>query len=297
MLVNKSMIWFIGVFFLMIVTLYVDELSIILSDQQINGIIIDTTSYKYKPKIQLRLVSTAEQIIQVINLINRKYNYKKQKKHVENEMVIPTQVAEQYQQAISYIDKNSTGHYQLDDNISFIIHNILGFGSFSSIYNVSVINNNITNDKIVLKYQQNVGYSSVYKTEYNLLTKMEKYTKYYHINSINIPLLHPIPLYITASNHCLLFTQQVPNAITWSDAFIFNAESILPVIIKNKGNIIKFLIDCFEDIMNVFEILWQLGIYYNDFHGKNLLIDTKTFQCYLVDFNYLFSERDLLSNR
>eukprot|EP01084_Bolivina_argentea_P294157 506075_1 len=85
--------------------------------------------------------------------------------------------------------------------------------------------------------------------------------------------------------------------MTWTDAFIFNAESILPLIIQNKGNIIRFLIDCYEDIMNVLEILWQLDVYHNDLHGRNLLIDIKTFQCYVIDLNVLFYEMFLVKKK
>eukprot|EP01084_Bolivina_argentea_P185837 320396_1 len=104
-------------------------------------------------------------------------------------MVIPVQVSEQYQQSISYIQKNSTGLYPLVDNISFIIHNTLDVGCYSFVYNVSVIINNTTSDNTVLKYEHLKYQQTAFKREYNLLTKIQKYITY----PINIPLLpvHP----------------------------------------------------------------------------------------------------------
>eukprot|EP01084_Bolivina_argentea_P054268 99542_1 len=231
--------------------------------------------------------------LKIVDLVNNKCNYTpKYAKHIVFNNISYVDVPFQYRNCI-------TTDCQLDDNISIIIHNEIGSGKHADVFNVSIKNNQSEmSDFLVLKREKtNHAYSGhpceKYKKDHILLRKIEHLSKYYNLSVLNVPLLVPsISIYET-DHYCLRFTKLLSNVLTWNETVV-SAEKMLPSIISKKRNLMKFLVDCYSDIMNVFYILYELGIYHNDLHSRNLLIDKNTFKCYVIDFGYIFERHDIL---
>eukprot|EP01084_Bolivina_argentea_P152038 265281_1 len=245
---------------------------------------------------------------QIIDLINTKYNYTKHYKRIPTNVIFDIKsLSQQHIDCIHDIQLNSTNnkYCEFPDNISFIIHNVLGSGNQAYVYNVSLVNTvtNITHNNSILKYEieGRFGHKTceMYKTLYILFSEIETYLNYYNFShsSLNVPFMYlNIPLY-KFKTHCLMFSQQIPTLLNAKTLFE-NAENMLASIIQKKGNIINFLKDCYNDIMNVMFVFYELDIFYNDFKNiNNILIDTTTFQCYVIDFGIMFHKRYMFKRR
>eukprot|EP01084_Bolivina_argentea_P257676 434175_1 len=282
-----------------------------------NSSLINTTSedLTYSKYVRLKL--------QIIDLMDTKYNFSKQidvMKHINI-----SNVTTLLETTGKYVEECIRGiHYHQHDfrgilceinnelnNISFVVHNSLGMGWQSSVYNVSVsIGGNTTNESYILKILHqpkellyNIGSGGlcyVYEREYKLLKKIEMYGKLYNISPVAISYVNSkIPVFKTGQT-CLIFTQQVKHALSLHDLMTLHqieTSNILHSIISVKGDIINFLIDCYNDIMNVFKIMYEFGTYHRDIKSENILIDTQTFNCYVIDFGILFEESQIFASQ
>eukprot|EP01084_Bolivina_argentea_P124044 219821_1 len=66
-------------------------------------------------------------------------------------------------------------------------------------------------------------------------------------------------------------------------------KKYLSSMLKTKYNILKFSIDCYNDIMNILSLLHKIQMTHGDPHLCNILVDISTFKCYLIDYGNMFS--------
>eukprot|EP01084_Bolivina_argentea_P319460 554113_1 len=246
------------------------KLNFLLSEQNIKNDITNISDYYFQQllndfSLSVRVILNESNYISValktIDMVTTKYNHSKVSKQIEafvniDNTVDIEQINKKHMECMNHItDSNGTGTYCHFPHFSFIIHNSLGSGTQSSVYNISIQNNNNHSIFYVLKHFNTRTYGqgacNVYTREYKLLLQAKSYMRYYNLSysSINIPLsISNVPLYKFRKKQCFMFTEQIPNTINMHKLYN-EAHNLLPLIIKTKGNVINFLSDCYHDLL------------------------------------------------
>eukprot|EP01084_Bolivina_argentea_P194105 333000_1 len=196
-----------------------------------------------------------------------------------------------YAHSIKYFQINQT--LTLPNNISFFIIKILGQGAQSKSFLV-----NSSTDYYALKLFHNKRSSKNAGREYTILKTIEQYCTYFNLSQslLNIPFADAtIPAYyIPTSNKNkprFFFIRAIFNAMKLSDLMNTQKNNKSFSIIHQTTDMNSFFVNCYTDIMNTFYALYDIKAFHNDMTETNILIDYKTFKCYLIDFGKIFFKK------
>eukprot|EP01084_Bolivina_argentea_P253594 426043_1 len=234
----------------------------------------------------------------IIHLIQNKYNYMDScidrlntdslKYHYRPTVNIPRglekfeRLSEPYISSIKHFPINQT--CKLPNNISFSILNTIGAGNQGTTFNVNInISRKYTSYVLKLFGKHNIRRFA--REEYTILKMIQTYCTYFNISNslINIPFVHPsIPGYYIPSlswrkSKHFFFIKTISNAIDWKT--FMNYKELVPN---------SFFKSCYNDIMNVLHVLYDINVFHNDFMESNILINKVTKKCYLIDFGKMF---------
>eukprot|EP01083_Nonionella_stella_P145296 455006_1 len=114
-----------------------------------------------------------------------------------------------------------------------------------------------------------------------------------------------------SSNHCFIFVEYINNSVTMSDLLLYHERKLnelnwkhqrsMRIIERNQrqlkwmldGNkLLEFILSCYSDIQNAFDILRNSSIYYGDELLHNVLLDMNNNRCVLIDFGWVSEMKD-----
>ena len=184
-------------------------------------------------------------------------------------------------------------------NMSFTAHNVLGRGTRAHIFSAS-FSGDESHRRYALKLATRADFCRHSREEYEVLTKLEALNHSLNIGYLrrNVPFLYFRDYPVENDCVCIIFVEQIPNALTLGQ--LMDSKDPYPAMTR-RGDIntlIGFVSDCHRDILSVFDAVHSLNEpqYYQDTTFGNIMVDTASERCYLIDFGGLFSlsERNLL---
>ena len=197
----------------------------------------------------------------------------------------------------SLFSNNHAIQCHLPWNMSFTVHNVLGSGLRAHTFSVSFDGDN--DQRYALKLAARGDYCRHSREEYEVLTKLEKYNEqsqegrsllnFGHLHS-DLPFFYFRNYPVDKDCVCIIFVEQISNSITLGN--LMDVPDLLPSITNGEDDQdmthitrwIDFISDCHEDIVSVYSALHSLNEYYQDTSYANIMIDTETKTCYLIDF-------------
>eukprot|EP01084_Bolivina_argentea_P065212 118873_1 len=177
----------------------------------------------------------------------------------------------------------------------------IGRGSNGIVYSTNIklkntsqnySNNRNTNTRYAIKISWNDEYCGRLQNEYNLLSTF---------SHPYLPKLHPAFTFYqwklpNLHIHCLLVMEQIPNTINLN--IILNSTSnwqqYLQFPLKNDSRLIlETILNCYDNIKSALQHTHSHYIYHSDLQLLNMLFDTATYECYLLDFGRHFDMSDM----
>ena len=239
---------------------------------------------------------TATNILPTINAsTNPRLEIKKDKFNKTSNMR-PVFLKREYQVCITnlfqhFMDSNSIIKCNLSNNLTISIYNILGRGE-SVVYNVS-LDQDINLEYYAMKYAYGLFEEIKLINEYKFLFQFKRYSENSNI-SLNIPWSHPLlPVFRYSKQNAksdkwkyrtFIFKQQISSPIQWINLIISNNTKLLNF---SMDKLLQFHISGYQDILKIFNEMFQFGVIYQDLSYDNIIINIQSQQFYLFDFNTL----------
>eukprot|EP01083_Nonionella_stella_P100572 283809_1 len=184
------------------------------------------------------------------------------------------------------------------DDVRILFLSELGQGSNGKAYSVRISENNPITNLDSTPYAIKMSWYHEY---------CERLQKEYHILSTlsnpHIPKLHPRFMYYqwlwpkTGNMHCLIVMQQIPNTINLHTLINSTSrvyQSYFTSAQQHFNSILRVVLQCYHDIQSALHQCHDQHIYHLDLKLLNILFDTTTFQCYLIDFGRSMQMNDFV---
>eukprot|EP01083_Nonionella_stella_P066171 174043_1 len=171
----------------------------------------------------------------------------------------------------------------------------------------------ISNRVAVMKYTQNEGWDQLCvrqgMMEYRTLDQLQASNQALHVPSLThnhyYQYIHPQNGSIAG---CVYFMTQLntrPSTVGSVRRAFYNlmntnkTNTISSTIHRYRfvRSILPFVLNCYDDVVSVLNMIHSIGKYYSDFHADQILIDVHTHRCYLVDFHSVHAINELHSMR
>ena len=185
-------------------------------------------------------------------------------------------------------DEMESKECKLPNDYSFQIHKMIGVGTRAQIFLVEFANDD---EHYVMKIARMGIYCRHSREEYDVLEQLKEANP-----SLNAAYLHDeLPFYYFRDYPnkddciCIMFIKQIHDSLSFRNILHDDRSKLRELASQTPPfNILKFVVQCYDQIMNVFEELFALGLLYQDINPANFL-KTLDGQCYLIDFGGLLT--------